>query len=425
MTTVPTKPTPTKNVADRHESDFPVEAIRAEFPVLQREVNGHPLIYLDSSATTQKPQCVIEAISGFYKNHNANVHRGVHTLSQEATAAYESARDTVRRYINAADVRQIIFTRGTTESINLVANTWGSTNLVPQDEILLTSMEHHSDIVPWQMIAQKTGAVIKVIPITDAGDLDLDTFDQLLSEKTKTVGCVHVSNALGTINPVKKIIEKAHAVGAKVLLDGAQALPHLHVNVRDLDCDFYATSSHKWFGPTGIGFLYAKLDLLQAMPPWMGGGDMIKSVTFEKTLYNDLPNKFEAGTPNIAGAIGMAAALDFLRRVDINRIAHYENVLLAYGTSLLNEIPGLRIIGTAAHKASVLSFVINSIHPHDIGTILDQQGIAIRTGHHCTQPLMERFGIPATARASLAMYNTKQELDALADGIRKVIEVFN
>jgi len=275
------------------------------------------------------------------------------------------------------------------------------------------------------MIAQKTGAVIKVIPITDAGDLDLDTFDQLLSEKTKIVGCVHVSNALGTINPVKKIIEKAHAVGAKVLLDGAQALPHLHVNVRDLDCDFYATSSHKWFGPTGIGFLYAKLDLLQAMPPWMGGGDMIKSVTFEKTLYNDLPNKFEAGTPNIAGAIGMAAALDFLRRVDINRIAHYENVLLAYGTSLLNEIPGLRIIGTAAHKASVLSFVINSIHPHDIGTILDQQGIAIRTGHHCTQPLMERFGIPATARASLAMYNTKQELDALADGIRKVIEVFN
>lgn len=425
MTTVPTKPTPTKDAADRQKSDFPVEAIRAEFPVLQRQVNGHPLIYLDSSATTQKPQCVIDAIAGFYKNHNANVHRGVHTLSQEATAAYESARDTTRRYINAADARQIIFTRGTTESINLIANAWGGTNLKPQDEILLTGMEHHSDIVPWQMIAKKTDAVIKVVPVTDSGELDLHALDQLLSERTKIVGCVHVSNALGTINPVKTIIEKAHAFGAKVLLDGAQALPHLCVDVRDLDCDFYTTSSHKWFGPTGIGFLYAKLDLLEAMPPWMGGGDMIKSVTFDQTLYNDLPNKFEAGTPNIAGAIGMGAAIDFLKRVDINRVTQYENKLLAYGTSLLNEIPHLRIIGTARDKASVLSFVIDDIHAHDIGTILDHKGIAIRTGHHCTQPLMERFGVPATARASLAMYNTKKELDVLVDGLRKVIEVFN
>lgn len=407
------------------ESTFSVEAIRGEFPALHRTVNGRPLIYLDSSATTQKPQCVIDAIDTFYKSHSANVHRGVHTLSQEATASFESSRDAIQKYIGAADVREIIFTRGTTESVNLVANAWGRQNLRNDDEIILSGMEHHSNIVPWQMIAEVTGARIRVIPVTDSGDLDLDAFESLLTDRTKLVGCVHVSNALGTINPVKHIVDRAHSVGAKVLLDGAQALPHQIVDVREIGCDFYASSAHKAFGPTGIGFLYGKYDLLDAMPPWQGGGDMIKSVTFEKTIYNDLPNKFEAGTPNIADTIGFGAAIEFLKRVNVERVAEHEHSLLQYGTALLSSIEGLRIIGTSANKVSVLSFIIDGIHPHDIGTILDQQGIAVRTGHHCTQPLMERFGVAATARASLAMYNTHDELDALAAGLREVIKVFS
>ncbi len=407
------------------EGAFPYDAIRAEFPALKRMVNGHPLVYLDSSATTQKPQCVIDAVCGFYENYSANVHRGVHTLSQEATAAFEAARQNVREYVNAGDNREIIFTRGTTDGVNLVANSWGRANLGAGDEILLSGMEHHSDIVPWQMAAKQTGAVVRVIPVTDAGELDLEAYAGLLSERTKLVGCVHVSNAMGTINPVKTMIAKAHAVGALVLLDGAQALPHLRVDVRDLDCDFYATSAHKWFGPTGVGFLYGKYDLLDGMDPWLGGGDMIKSVTFEETLYNDLPNKFEAGTPNIAGVIGMGAAIDFLRRVNVDAVAQYEGELLTYGTKLLSEFEQIRLIGTAAKKASVLSFVMEGIHPHDIGTILDQQGIAVRTGHHCTQPLMERFGLAATARASLALYNTKEDLDALVAGLKNVIKVFS
>lgn len=426
-TTSPTSSTEIGNqtVMNQNDGGTDFKAIRAEFPALRRTVNGHPLVYLDSAATTQKPQCVIDAVTDFYTNYSANVHRGVHTLSQEATAAYEGARNNVREYVNAADLREIIFTRGTTDGVNLVANSWGKANLKAGDEILLSGMEHHSDIVPWQMIARQTGAVIRVIPVTDEGELDLTAFSELLNERTRIVGCVHVSNALGTINPVKEIVRRAHAVGAVVLLDGAQALPHLRVDVRDLECDFYTTSAHKWFGPTGIGFLYGKYELLDVMDPWLGGGDMIKSVTFEETIYNDLPYKFEAGTPNIAGAIGMGTAIDFLRRVDVDAVAAYENDLLAYGTERLLGLAGVRLIGTAAKKASVLSFVMEGIHPHDIGTILDQQGIAIRTGHHCTQPLMERFGLTATARASLAVYSNREDLDALVKGLRKVIEVFN
>ncbi len=423
MSTSPTS-VPTSSHVSAKINDFPVEEVRREFPALHQVVNGEPLVYLDSSATTQKPKCVIDKVCDFYSRYSANVHRGVHALSQEATGAFETARGLVRRYVGAADDREIIFTRGTTEGVNLVANSWGRENLKAGDEILLTGMEHHSDIVPWQLIAEDTGAVIKVVPITDRGELDMEAYGKLLSERTKMVGCVHVSNALGTINPVKEVVRLGHGVGAKVLIDGAQALPHLRVDVRDIDCDFYATSSHKWYGPTGIGFLYGKYELLDGMRPWQGGGDMIRSVSFSGTTYNDLPNKFEAGTPNIAGAIGMGAAIEFLKRVDVDEVARYEAGLLAYGTELLMAIDGLRLIGTAEHKASVLSFVIDGIHPHDIGTILDQMGIAVRAGHHCTQPLMERFGVPATARASLGMYNTREELDKLAAGIRKVIEVF-
>ncbi len=403
---------------------FNAEVIRSQFPALSRTVHDCPLVYLDSSATTQKPQCVIDAMVHFYSYTNANVHRGVHLMSQESTLAFDAVRNKVRQFINAADEREIIFSRGTTESINLVAHSWGLANLKEGDEIILSGMEHHSDIVPWQMVCQQTGAIIKPIPILDDGSLDMAAYGSLLNDRTKLVCCVHVSNALGTINPVKEMTAKAHAVGALVLLDGAQSLSHLTVDVRDIDCDFFATSSHKWFGPTGIGFLYGRRELLEAMPPFLGGGDMIRSVTFEKTTYNTLPNKLEAGTPNIGGVIGMGAAIDFLARQDMGAVGAYERELLHYGTNLLNNIEGVRIIGTSPNKASVLSFVVDNIHPHDIGTILDQQGIAVRTGHHCTQPLMERFGVPATTRASLAMYNTLSDLDALSNGLQQVIEVF-
>ncbi|HXG23964.1 MAG TPA: cysteine desulfurase [Chthonomonadales bacterium] len=401
-----------------------VEKIRKDFPILSQKVRGKPLVYLDNAATTQKPQAVIEALVRYYSEDNANIHRGVHFLSQRATDAYEEARDKARWLLNAACDREIIFTRGTTESINLVAQAYGRSTFRPGDEIILSGMEHHSNIVPWQMVCQQTGAILRVIPITDAGELDMEAYAQLLGQRTRFVAIAHVSNALGTVNPVREIVEMAHHVGAKVLVDGAQAVAHMEVDVRALDCDFYAFSGHKLFGPTGIGVLYGKQELLEAMPPWQGGGDMIRSVTFEKTTYNELPYKFEAGTPHIAGGIGLGAAIDYVRQTGLDAIAAYEHNLLEYATEALQSIPNLRLIGTARQKASVLSFTLADIHPHDIGTVLDQEGIAIRTGHHCAQPVMERFGIPATARASLALYNTRQEIDALVCGLHKAREVF-
>lgn len=401
-----------------------VEKIRKDFPILSQKVRGKPLVYLDNAATTQKPQAVIDALVRYYSEDNANIHRGVHLLSQRATDAYEEARDRARWLLNASCDREIIFTRGTTESINLVAQAYGRSAFRPGDEIIISGMEHHSNIVPWQMVCQQTGAVLRVIPITDAGELDMEVYARLLCPRTRFVAIVHVSNALGTINPAREIVEMAHRVGARVLLDGAQAVAHMEVDVRALDCDFYAFSGHKLFGPTGIGVLYGKQELLEAMPPWQGGGDMIRSVTFEKTTYNVLPYKFEAGTPHIAGGIGLGTAIDYVRQIGLDAIATYERGLLEYGTQALQSIPGLRLVGTAQEKASVLSFTLADIHPHDIGTILDQEGIAVRTGHHCAQPVMERFGVPATARASLAFYNTREEIDALARGLHKVLEVF-
>jgi cysteine desulfurase/selenocysteine lyase len=403
---------------------FGVERIRHDFPALQGKVHGKPLVYLDNAATSQKPQAVIDSIARYYQSENSNVHRGVHFLSELATQAYETARSRVRQLLNAAHDREIIFTRGTTEGINLVAGTYGRNRVKAGDEILISAMEHHSNIVPWQMLCEEKGAVLRVIPMNDAGELLLDEYERLLSERTRLVAVVYVSNALGTVNPVKPMIALAHRRGVPVLLDGAQAAPHLPVDVQDLDCDFFALSGHKLFGPTGIGILYGKADLLEAMPPYQGGGDMISAVTFEKTLYNVLPYKFEAGTPHISGAIGLAAAIEYVERIGLNRIAAYEAQLLAYGTELLSAIPGLRIIGTAKEKAGVLSFVLEGVHAHDIGTILDHEGIAIRAGHHCAMPVMKRFGLPATARASLAFYNTREELDRLAKGIHRVSEVF-
>ena len=406
-------------------STFDAEKIRADFPLLQQSVNGHPLVYLDNGATSQKPQAVIDALVRYYTTENANVHRGVHTLSQQATDDYEAARAKIRQLINAAHDHEIIFTRGATESINLVAQSYGRQNIGPGDEIIISNMEHHSNIVPWQMLCQEKNATLRVVPINDSGELLMDEYEQMLSPRTKLVAITHVSNALGTIQPAAQIVALARAHGALTLLDGAQAIPHIPIDVRQLDCDFYAFSGHKLYGPTGTGALYGKTQLLDAMPPVYGGGEMIKSVTFEHTTYNDLPYKFEAGTPNIAGAIGLGAAIDYLQTIGYDAIAAHEHQLLQYGAQTLQSIGGLRIIGDSPHKAGILSFVIDNIHPHDIGTILDTQGIAIRTGHHCAQPVMQRFQIPATARASLAIYNTKADLDALARAIDRAIEIFS
>jgi cysteine desulfurase / selenocysteine lyase len=406
------------------KANFDAQQIRQDFPILKQEVHGRPLVYLDNAATSQKPQSVIDAIDRYYEEQNANVHRGVHFLSQLATREYEEARVKIQRFINAAESHEIIFTRGTTESINLVANSYGRKFIREGDEIVISAMEHHSNIVPWQMLCEQAGAKLRVIPINDHGELLIDEFAQMLNPRVKLVAVAHISNALGTINPVKRIIELAHSRDIPVLLDGAQAAPHIKVDVRDLGCDFYAFSGHKMCGPTGIGVLYGKSDLLNAMPPFMGGGDMIASVTFEKTTYNVLPAKFEAGTPHIEGGIVLGVAIDYLTGIGLDRIAAYEHELLGYATEIIGAIPGVKIIGTAREKASVLSFTLDEIHPHDMGTILDQEGIAIRAGHHCAQPVMKRFGVPATARASFAFYNTKEEIDALAEGIQKAIDVF-
>ncbi|HKY20791.1 MAG TPA: cysteine desulfurase [Vicinamibacterales bacterium] len=405
-------------------SAFDVQKVRRDFPILNQRIHGKALVYLDNAATTQKPQAVIDAMVRSYAEDNANIHRGVHLLSERATRAYEEAREKVQKFLNAPNAREIIFVRGTTEAINLVAQTFGRANVGKGDEVLITEMEHHSNIVPWQMVCHEKGAQLKVLPITDEGELRIDLLDGMLTDRTRIVAVAHVSNALGTINPIKTIVEKAHARGIPVLVDGAQAVAHMPVDVQALGADFYAFSGHKVFGPTGIGVLWGRLPLLEAMPPYQGGGDMISAVTFKKTTYNVVPNKFEAGTPNIAGSVGLGAAIDYVGGLDFKAMQAHEDELLAYGTTALGAVPGVRIVGTAAHKASVLSFVMEDVHPHDIGTILDQQGVAIRTGHHCTQPLMERLCVPATARASLALYNTKEEIDALVGALAKVREIF-
>jgi cysteine desulfurase/selenocysteine lyase len=403
---------------------FDVERVRSDFPILQQRIHGKPLVFLDSAASAQKPRQVIDAMSEFYGRDYANIHRGVYELSQRATEAFEDARDKVSDFLNA-ESREIVFVRGATEAINLVASTHGARNVGAGDEILITAMEHHSNIVPWQLLCEEKGAVLQVAPIDDRGELLMDEFEKLLSPRTRMVAVAHVSNALGTVNPVREITALAHARGIPVLVDGAQAVSHTRVDVRDLDCDFYAFSGHKLFGPSGVGALYGKAELLKNMPPYQGGGEMILSVTFEKSTFKEIPHKFEAGTPDIAGAVGLGAAIDYVNGVGFNGIAAHEDDLLAYGTALLEEISSLRIIGTASEKASVLSFVLDGIHPHDVGTILDQEGIAVRTGHHCAQPVMDRFGVPATTRASLALYNSRSDLDALANGIRKVQEIFS
>ncbi|MGA9884325.1 MAG: cysteine desulfurase [Candidatus Acidiferrales bacterium] len=401
-----------------------LETIRADFPILEQKVHGETLVYLDNAATTQKPRAVIDAIVRYYETTNANIHRGVHFLSEHATEEHDAARRTVQKFINAGSPNEIVFVRGATEAINLVAQTYGRAQIGSGDEVLITGMEHHSDIVPWQLLCNEKGGKLRVGPIDDNGELLIDEFADLLGPRTKLVAVTQVSNALGTVNPVRRIIQLAHERNIPVLVDGAQAAPHMKVDVQDLDCDFFAFSGHKIYGPTGIGVLYGKSALLNAMPPYQGGGDMIASVTFEKTTYNKIPFKFEAGTPDIAGAIGLAAAIRYITELGMDRIAAHEHDLLEYSTNAVSHIPGLRIIGSATEKAGVLSFVLENVHPHDIGTILDQEGIAIRTGHHCSQPVMRRFNIPATARASFALYNTREEIDALVRGIEKVREVF-
>jgi cysteine desulfurase/selenocysteine lyase len=405
-------------------SGFDVARIRADFPILRREVHGRPLVYLDNAATTQKPQAVLDAITRYYTTTNANVHRGVHLLSQLATDQYEAARETVRAFFNARSTREIVFTRNSTEGINLVARVFAAARLRQGDEVLISAMEHHSNIVPWQLACDAAGARLKVAPIDDRGDILLDDLEAMIGPRTRIVAVAHMSNALGTINPVEEIVRLAHDRGAAVLLDGSQAAYHMPVDVRALDCDFYVATGHKLYGPTGIGVLYGKEAVLDDLPPFMGGGDMIRSVTFERSTWNELPHKFEAGTPNIEGAIALAAALDYISAVGLTEITRHEHELLAYATGLLEEIPGLRLIGTARRKASILSFVLEGVHPHDIGTILDREGIAIRTGHHCAQPVMDRFGVPATARASLAMYNTRADVEALGAALLRVREVF-
>ena len=406
------------------DSEFPVHRYRADFPLLARRVRDKPLIYLDNAATSQKPRQVIDMLDEYYRGYNSNIHRGVHTLSELATEAYEAARKKIQTFINAASHQEIIFVRGTTEGINLVAQSYGRSRLGAGDEIIISEMEHHSNIVPWQLLCEQTGALLKVIPINDAGELDMDEYKNLLGEHTRIVAIGHISNALGTVNPVAEITALAHAAGAVTVIDGAQAAPHTRLDMAALDCDFYTFSGHKLFGPTGIGVLYGKQALLDAMPPYHGGGDMIKMVTFEKTLYNDLPYKFEAGTPYIAGVIGLGAAVDYVNDVDMDSIRDYEHGLLQYATEAAASVPGLKLIGTAAEKAGILSFVMDGIHPHDLGTILDHDGIAIRTGHHCAMPVMERYGIPATARASFAFYNTREEVDKLVTGIDKATNIF-
>jgi len=405
-------------------TNFPVEKIRADFPILAEKIRNKPLVYLDNAASCQKPQAVIDSIVHLYSHDYANVHRGVHTLSVRSTDKFEGARTKVKDFINAASEKEIIFVRGATEAINLVAQTYGKANIKAGDEILITAMEHHSNIVPWQMLCEQTGAILKVAPINLQGELIYDEFEKLISDKTRLVSVVHMSNALGTINPVKQIIAAAHAKGIPVLLDGAQAIPHMAVDVQDLDCDFYVFSGHKLYAPSGIGVLYGKQALLEAMPPYQGGGDMIRKVTFEETEYNVLPYKFEAGTPNIADVVGLGAAIDYLNAIGMDNIAAYETELLDYATAKAKQIKGLRIIGEAEHKGAILSFVLDKIHPHDIGTMLDSLGIAIRAGHHCAMPVMDFFEVPATARASFAMYNTKEEIDVLMKGIESLIEVF-
>lgn len=405
-------------------SAFDVQRVREDFPLLRQEVRGRPLVYLDSAATAQKPQAVIDAIVRFYQHDNANVHRGVHVLSERATEAYEGARETVRGFLNARDAREIIFVRGTTEAINLVAQTHGRKHVGPGDEILITQMEHHANIVPWRMLCEQTGATLRVIPVDDRGELVLDAVDALLTEKTRILAVTHVSNALGTVNPVKELTRRAHAKGIPVLVDGAQSVTHFPVDVQDLGCDFYALSGHKLFGPTGIGVLYGRLERLEPMPPYQGGGDMILSVTMEKITYNRVPHRFEAGTPNLEGAVGLAAAIRYLQALGLDAIAEHDRALMAYATQALESVPGLRLVGTAREKAGVLSFTLEDIHPHDVGTILDREGICIRTGHHCAQPVMQHFKLPATARASLALYNTREDVDALVRGLHKVREVF-
>jgi len=411
-------------IADKTQASYDAQKIREDFPIFRQLVNGKPLVYLDNAATTQKPQPVLDALTRFYTKECANIHRGVHFLSERATASYETSREKVRHFINAASVQEIVFLRGTTEAINLVAQTYGKTHVGAGDEVLISAMEHHSNIVPWQMLCDEKDARLRIVPITLTGEFVFEQYKKLLGPRTRLVAVTSVSNSLGTINPIREIVRLAHEHNVPVLVDGAQAIQHMPVDVQALDCDFFAFSGHKMYGPTGIGVLYGKERLLEAMPPYQGGGDMIISVTFEKTLYNRLPYKFEAGTPNVAGGIGLGVAIDYLESIGMDRIAMNEQDLIAYGTRLLEAIEDLRIIGTAKNKASVLSFVLNGIHPHDIGTILDKEGIAIRTGHHCAQPVMEFFKIPATARASLGLYNTREDIEALLAGIRKVKEVF-
>jgi cysteine desulfurase / selenocysteine lyase len=403
----------------RQTAALDVGAIRRDFPILHQQVNGKPLVYLDNAASSQRPQAVIDAISSYYQRDHANVHRGVHTLSQRATDAYEGAREVIRHFINAADTKEVIFVRGTTEAINLVAQSYARPRLKAGDEILISALEHHANIVPWQFVCEQTGATLKVIPIDTTGQVDYAAFEKLIGPRTKLLALAHVSNALGTVIPVDKFIAKAKQLGVPVLLDGAQGVPHSAVDVRALDCDFYCFSSHKMCGPTGMGILYGKKQLLEKMPPWQGGGDMILTVSFEKTTYNQLPWKFEAGTPNISGAIGLATAIRYLQQIGMERIAAYEQQLLDYAQERLQEVPGLRLVGTAPHKAAVVSFTLEGVHPHDIGTILDTEGVAIRTGHHCAMPVMDFFKIPATARASMSFYNTFEEIDALVRALNR------
>jgi len=412
------------SAVSRRASSFDVERVREDFPILHQEVYGKPLVYLDNAASAQKPRAVIDAIRWYYEHDHANIHRGLHALSERATAAYEETRGKARRFLNAPEEREIVFTRGTTESINLVAASYGRHVLRPGDEIVLSVLEHHSNIVPWQLVAEATGAKIRVVPMNERGELRLDEYEKLLGARTKIVAITHVSNALGTVNPVRRIAAAAHAAGARVVIDGAQAAPHLAIDVREIDCDFYAFSGHKAFGPTGVGVLWGRAELLEEMPPWQGGGEMIRSVSFEKTTWNRIPHKFEAGTPDIAAVIGLGAALDYVSAIGFDAIGAQEHALLEEATRRVSALAGLRIIGTAREKAGVLSFTIEGIHPHDIGTILDREGVAIRAGHHCAQPLMEILGVPATARASFAFYNTLSEVDILVAAIEQVIEVF-
>jgi cysteine desulfurase / selenocysteine lyase len=412
------------SAAPRRESGLDIERVRRDFPILRRTMRGKPLVYLDSAASAQKPAAVIEAIRSFYETSYANIHRGVYELSELATRLHDEARVKVQRLLGAADPREIVFVRNATEAINLVAWSWGRANLRAGDEILITTLEHHSNIVPWQLLCEEKGARLVVAPVDESGELPVPAFEALLSERTRLVAFAHVSNALGTVLPVAELAALAGRAGARVLVDGAQAVPRMPVDVRALGCDFYAFSGHKLYGPTGIGCLYGRRELLEAMPPWMGGGDMIAEVRFEKTTFADVPQRFEAGTPDIAGAVGLGAAIDYVTGLGLSRIAEHERELLAYGSALLSEIPELRIVGTAREKIGVLSFVLDGVHPHDVGTVLEQEGVAIRAGHHCAQPLMERLGLPATARASLGVYNTRDDLDRLAAGIRKARELF-